>query len=278
MRDKFDNEDILVAFDKVLPYLPYFFEDEISVALTNTQVFLKNQTSKSLPLKSNQGDKIPQKGAGAKAIQTGNVVIQEVSKDIYGIPFKSYAVPLKNEFGEVIGAVLVARNLERSKKLLDISKNLTTTFEQITTATGALSEDIQKLAQMHQDILTKSNQVTEYTNGTEEVLKSIEGIASQSNLLGLNATIEAARAGDAGRGFQVVAQEIRKMSKSTTNSIKKVNEVLSSVRKSITDISREMTLTNDMFQGHIAVLEEITASMTDLYATAQTMEVMSEKL
>ena len=60
--------------------------------------------------------------------------------------------------------------------------------------------------------------------------KDTDGILSfiQTNMLGLNAAIEAARAGDAGRGFKVVATEIRKLSTSTSESVKKVDSVLKS--------------------------------------------------
>lgn len=278
METEFSEEEIFLAFRKVIPYLPSFFDDEISIALTDKKKFLANQTCQSLQVKSKPGDCIPEGGAAAVAIQLGKVSVKEVSKEIYGVPFKSYAVPLKNEAGEIVGAVLVAKNLQKSKNLLEVSKKLALTFDQISSAVIELTDDIQKLAVVNNEIADVSERTAEYAVGTQEILKFIQRIASQSNLLGLNAAIEAARAGKAGKGFQVVAQEIRKMSVNTTDSIKKISEVLNSIEDSIHHISSGIKDSNSIFQGQIASLEEISASMIELNTTVHTVEELSEKI
>jgi hypothetical protein len=274
----FIEEDILLAFSKVLPYLPYFFEDDVSIALTDKSKFLVNQTCDSLKLQSEPGDKIPKGGAAEKAIQTNKVCVNEVPKEIYGAPFRSYAVPLRNDNGETVGTVLLARNLERSKNLLNVSKNLTVAYSEISNAINELSVDVQNLAHMNNDIAKISESAAVYADGTKEILKFIEGIASKTNLLGLNASIEAARAGEAGKGFQVVAKEIRNMSINTSESIKKINEVLSTIGESISRISKGIKDSNTVFDDQITNLEEITASITELNNTVKILEEMSEKI
>lgn len=273
-----NQNDILSAFEKVMPYLPSLFDDEVSIALTDRTSFINNITCRTLPLKSEPGDPIQEGGAGAKAIQSGEVIVKEVSSEVYGVPFKSYAVPLKNETGEVVGSILVARNLERSKKVMRIAKDLATVFGQINKAVNELSEDIQKLAEMNQNISEKSDKAVEHAVRTDEVLSFIKKIAAQTNLLGLNAGIEAARVGAAGRGFEVVANEIRKMSVNTAVSADKVGEVLSSIEESINIISGDIKEANGIFQEQIAAIEEITASMSEIYGTVKVLEELSEQL
>jgi RNase P/RNase MRP subunit p29 len=269
---------LLEAFKMVMPYLPDFFEDEISVALTDTKQFLVNQACNSIPLKAGHGDPIPQNGAGYKAITTKQTIVQEVPKEVYGVPFKSYAVPLKKADGEVVGAVMLARNIERSKKLSQIAQKMAQTYKQVNDASCLLLSEIQDLANINQEILSKSITATEQTHGTTEILKFIEKISTQSNLLGLNASIEAARAGEAGRGFQVVAEEIRKMSLNTSDSIKKISHVLADISLSIQDISSGMTNSNEMFQKQLSVLEEITTSFEEMDKSVHDIEDMSQKI
>jgi len=273
-----EKEEILQAFEKVLPYLQYFFDDEISVALTETTSFVQNITCKSLPLKSDPGDPIPEGGAAAVAIRSGEVVIKDVPKEIYGAPFRSYAVPLKNDDGEVVGSVLVAKNQERSKRLYTIAQNLALSFGEISRALHEMSNDIQQLAEMTSDIVGKARKASEYAFDTNEIVSFIKKIASKTNLLGLNASIEAARAGEAGRGFNVVAEEIRKMSINTTESANKINLILNNIKESTDEISRDINESNDIFQSQMAILEEISASMSELHNTVKTLEELSERV
>lgn len=115
---------------------------------------------------------------------------------------------------------------------------------QLNTSSADMKEKIELMSSgsntMSEQVLSISNKIEETNdaiNKVSDILKVIEEIASQTNLLSLNASIEAARAGEAGRGFAVVAGSIKNLAENTSDELNNIREIIENLTKSFTECS-----------------------------------------
>ncbi len=130
---------------------------------------------------------------------------------------------------------------ELSQAVFDIAKNSSAiasssqdtlkTAENGATVVGKTVEEVQEIADTVEDLAKTMASLGDRSKQIGNILSVIKDIADQTNLLALNAAIEAARAGEQGRGFAVVADEVRKLAEKTANSTSEIGEMIKAIQE-----------------------------------------------
>lgn len=131
------------------------------------------------------------------------------------------------------------------------------------------SLDVLELAKTISSSKQLSDQLAKYSSNIEQVLLVISGIAEQTNLLALNAAIEAARAGEQGRGFAVVADEVRTLASRTQESTTEIKTMVEQIQHSSVQVQEAMNQSKTKASSCVEHTETANQTLIDISAAVK---------
>lgn len=257
----------LAMYPVFLQALPY----NIGITIVDREKYLVYHPAENLDLKLPVGEPIKPGSLVDQAMRQKGRIFTKVDKSARGLPFIGCAYPLIDKKGEVAGAFAVSVPVEKYEETRELAEQLNSQVKSIAGTCETVSAQSEEIGAISRLLLQTARESQQQAKDSEQILTLLKGIVSQTNLLGLNASIEAARAGTSGRGFQVVAEEIRKLATNGTDSIKNITDIIHSIQNSSSNITGEVSSVEQ-------AVANIAGAMTDLAAITQQVSVLSERL
>lgn len=283
INDIHENE-VMESFYNMIPYFEHFMGCELGFTISNTERFLyasyndsfKSET-KSQKAMPKAGDCIPPNSAADVCLKKKEKIYVDVPEAVFGIPVRTAAMPVLVN-GKVEGTIVMAISKKRQRAAIDLANALSDSLNMLSNATSGMTEGFEEISGTNLGIEQYITEFNVKSKRTDEIIEFVKEIASKTNLLGLNAAIEAARVGEAGRGFGIVASEVRNLSTFTKQSAEDIKDVLDNIKSSITEIGKKLNSSNELLERQLSEVEEISQAIQKLNSVAQNLKEASQNL
>ena len=272
---------VAAAFKDFAPILVDMFPEGAFLYMSDIEKIAYRQPSKLFDMPLTQvGYKLKDEDIASRTIRSKQVTTATLDASKYGVPVYVSNFPLFDEDNkdEVVATLGVVIPKELAAQLRTMSENLEGGLTGVAAAIEELAASASQINDDQQDLNASINQISALSEEINEISVFIKEIADETKMLGLNAAIEAARAGDAGRGFGVVAEEIRKLSEQSKSTVPRIKKLTDDIKGKVDRASKKGQDSMLSSQEQAAATEEITATIEEITGMAEELNKAALKV
>ena len=240
----------------------------ISDGISSSLSLKAEETSKSLRQISDSMDAINENGQKLKDnAESATSSVEDIDRAIQGVA------------GQIEGlSAAITESSASVEQMVASIKNMSIVAEEKNTLSDKLGLIARKSEENMSETRDSIQHISQSTGAIEELVEVINGVAEQTNILAMNAAIEAAHAGESGRGFSVVAEEIRKLSEKTAENALSIGETLK-------DMTHRIYQTNDLtVETERSIMEltsgigQVSNGMSEMTGSLEEMSAGTEQI
>lgn len=208
----------------------------------------------------------------AVAVVTRSTFENEKGSENISFALDNMAQSMDNQRAETNNAIVIMNDIKKitqdvNIKVSDISLSAANALEKTEVGNVKLSEYMVQLRDVNmatEEVVQVLEVLVKQAQEMNNILDLIRGISDQTNLLSLNASIEAARAGNAGRGFSVVADEIRKLSDTSKELVEQIANIIDAIQLSMNNMTRKLADNREELEKSNDMAKVVMGSFNDI--------------
>lgn len=270
---------VAAAFGDFAPILAEMFPEGSFIYMSDLEKIAYRQPSSRFDLPElTVGHVWKETDISYRVIKLKQPILAELDASKYGIPVFVATYPLTDEENkeEIVATLGIITPKKTSYTLRDMASSLESGLSGISSAIEELAASATEIHTNEQELNVSIKDIISISDEINKVSGFIKEIADETKMLGLNASIEAARAGESGRGFSVVAEQIRKLSDQSKSTVPKIKTLTESIRQKVNEAEKRSINSLYSSQEQASATEEITASVQEIMAMAEELNKLSK--